>query len=92
MDWFKGKSTGNQGFYMFLPSNCWGFPVIFAIIQFYAPIDNGISSYIYRYHNNNGDIVIYHIFHPIVIMGFTYRKKGMSSIIYIYIDISYIKT
>jgi len=35
LDWFKGKSTGNHGFYMFLPSNWSGFPVNFPIIQFY---------------------------------------------------------
>ena len=31
MDWFKGKSTGNHGFY----HQIWGFPVNFPIIQFY---------------------------------------------------------
>ena len=25
LDWFKGKFTGNHGFYMFLPSNIGGF-------------------------------------------------------------------
>ena len=31
MDWFKGKSTGNHGFY----HQIYGFPVNFPIIQFY---------------------------------------------------------
>ena len=31
LDWFKGKSTGNHGFY----HQIWGFPVNFPIIQFY---------------------------------------------------------
>jgi hypothetical protein len=31
MDWFKGKSTGNHGFY----HQILGFPVNFPIIQFY---------------------------------------------------------
>jgi len=31
MDWFKGKSTGNHGFYHQIK----GFPVNFPIIQFY---------------------------------------------------------
>jgi hypothetical protein len=31
LDWFKGKSTGNHGFY----HEIWGFPVNFPIIQFY---------------------------------------------------------
>ena len=35
LGWFKGKITGNHGFYMFLPSNWSGFPVNFPIIQFY---------------------------------------------------------
>ena len=33
MDWFKGKFTGNHGFY----HQIWGFPVNFPIIQFYEP-------------------------------------------------------
>jgi len=31
LDWFKGKSTGNHGFY----HQIYGFPVNFPIIQFY---------------------------------------------------------
>ena len=31
LDWFKGKSTGNHGFYR----QIYGFPVFFPIIQFY---------------------------------------------------------
>ena len=31
LDWFKGKSTGNHGFY----HQIWGVPVNFPIIQFY---------------------------------------------------------
>ena len=32
LGWFKGKSTGNHGFY----HQIWGFPVNFPIIQFYV--------------------------------------------------------
>ena len=41
LDWFKGKSTGNHGFY----HPIWGFPVNFPIIQFYESIDLSPSSY-----------------------------------------------